>query len=147
MESILCFLFDNLSINNVVFELWILFILIVCSLADFGDSIATMLPHIIISDPSTSPKYAKKDGSVLRYKGPLVTFEYFSNAIERATAVAEAKCVKAAREGHPLDYTDDLSIKGRPWNPWIQKEEGEKGQNSPIFLSGFCYMCFFFVVF
>jgi hypothetical protein len=61
-----------------------------------------------------------------------VTFEFFSNAIERATAVAEAKCVKAAREGHPLDLIDVLSIKGRPWNRWIQKEEGEKGQNSPI---------------
>jgi hypothetical protein len=55
----------------------------------------------------------------------MVTFSYFRDAIARSTATAVERYLKAYKTGNPLDK-DTVTIKGRPWNHWIQREEGEE---------------------
>jgi hypothetical protein len=58
-------------------------------------------------------------------RGSLVLWEYFKDAIARSTATALDILEEASERGEYMEE-NATAVKGRPFNRWIQEEDGEK---------------------
>jgi hypothetical protein len=68
---------------------------------------------------------ARKGTTTMTNRGSLVRWDYFKDAIARSTATALDILEEASEKGEYMEE-NATAIKGRPFNRWVQEEDGEK---------------------